>query len=58
MAPFLTAMNDPADTAEMPAEMGSIGIGMAVFAAVAWVVMVLIADNVPAIRAKLAGEAA
>ena len=56
--PFLTAMADPADTAEMLAEMGSVGVGMAVFVTVAWIVMVLVADNVPAIRSKLVGEAA
>ena len=54
----MTAMADPADTAEMLAEMGSVGVGMAVFVTVAWIVMVLVADNVPAIRSKLVGEAA
>lgn len=56
--PFLTAMADPADTAEMLAEMGSVGVGMAVFVTIAWVAMVLIADHVPAIRAKLVSEEA
>ena len=48
--PFLTAMNDPADTAVMLHEMGTVGLGMAALVTVAWLVMVLVASNVPAIR--------
>lgn len=52
--PFLTAMNDPADTAVMLQEMGTVGVAMAVTITVVWIVMVVIADNVPAIRRTLA----
>ena len=40
--PFLTAMNSPADTAEMLAEMGSIGVLMAVLITAVWAGMVLV----------------
>lgn len=43
--PFLTAMNDPADTAEMLAEMGSIGVTMALLITVAWGGMVLVTNS-------------
>jgi hypothetical protein len=56
--PFLTAMSDPADTAVMLGEMSTIGVSMAVMVTVCWVVMVLIADHVPAIKKKLAGKEA
>ena len=57
--PFLTAMNDPADTVIMLQEMSTGGVGMAVFVTLAWVVMVLIADHAPAIRKALqAGKSA
>ncbi|MDR2492267.1 MAG: hypothetical protein LBD25_02235 [Coriobacteriales bacterium] len=52
--PFLTAMADPADTAVMLQEMGTVGVGMAVLVTVAWLVMVLVADNLPALRNALA----
>ena len=42
--PFLTAMSDPADTAEMLAEMGSIGVLMAVLITAVWVGMVLVTN--------------
>ena len=44
--PFLTAMNDPADTAEMLSEMGSIGVTMAVIVTVTWLVIILVADRI------------
>lgn len=56
--PFLTAMSDPADTAVMLQEMGTVGVGMAVLVTVAWVIMVLVADHVPAIKRTLAKEEA
>ena len=56
--PFLTAMNDPADTVTMLHEMGTIGVGMAVLVTLVWVVMVLVADHTPAIRHALAREEA
>lgn len=43
--PFLTAMNDPADTAEMLAEMGSIGVTMAVLITAVWGGMVLVTNS-------------
>lgn len=54
--PFLTAMSDPADTALMLQEMGTVGVGMAVLVTVAWLVLVLVADNVSAIRSVLASR--
>ena len=44
--PFLTAMNDPGDTAEMLAEMGSIGVTMAVIVTVTWAIMMFAADKI------------
>ncbi len=43
--PFLTAMNDPADTAEMLAEMGSVGVTMALLITAAWGGMVLVTNS-------------
>ncbi|MGN1044900.1 MAG: hypothetical protein ACI4Q9_02960 [Candidatus Methanomethylophilaceae archaeon] len=40
--PFLTAMNDPADTAEMLVEMAQIGIPMLLVTVAAWAVMVVL----------------
>ena len=40
--PFLSAMNNPADTAEMLAEMGSVGVAMAAGVTLAWVGMVTV----------------
>ena len=34
--PFLTAANNPADFSEMLAEMGTVGVGMAVLVTAAW----------------------
>lgn len=56
--PFLTAMSDPADTAEMLAEMSTVGVGMAVLVTLVWVVMVLVVDHAPALSSKLAGSEA
>ena len=56
--PFLTAASSPADTAEMLAEMGTVGVGMAVLVTAVWVGMVLVADYVPAVRARLVEKAA
>ena len=36
--PFLTAMNDPADTAEMLAEMSTVGVTMAIVVTAVWAV--------------------
>ena len=43
--PFLTAMNDPGDTAEMLHEMGTIGVTMAVIVTVTWAIMMFVADR-------------
>ena len=43
--PFLTAMNNPADTAEMLTEMGSIGVTMALLITVIWGGMVLVTNS-------------
>ncbi len=43
--PFLTAMSNPADTAEMLAEMGSIGVTMAVLITAVWGGMVLVTNS-------------
>ncbi|MGN0098845.1 MAG: hypothetical protein ACI38Y_05940 [Candidatus Methanomethylophilaceae archaeon] len=40
--PFLTAMNDPADTAEMLVEMAQIGIPMLLAIVAAWAIMVVL----------------
>ena len=42
--PFLTAMNDPGDTAEMLHEMATVGVTMAVIVTVAWALVCIAAD--------------
>ena len=44
--PFLTAMNDPGDTAEMLSEMGSIGVTMAIIVTATWAIMMIVADKI------------
>ena len=44
--PFLTAMSDPSDTAEMLAEMGEIGVPMLLIIVAAWAIMVFVANRV------------
>ncbi|AMK13291.1 hypothetical protein AUP07_0233 [methanogenic archaeon mixed culture ISO4-G1] len=44
--PFLTAMSDPEDTAEMLAEMGEIGVPMLLIILAIWAIMVFIANRV------------
>ncbi len=46
--PFLTAMNDPGDTAEMLHEMSTIGVTMAVIVTVVWAIMMFVADRIMA----------
>ena len=46
--PFLTAMSDPADTAEMLHEMATVGVTMAVIITVTWIVMCKVADVIMA----------
>ena len=42
--PFLTAMNNAADTAEMLHEMSTVGVTMAIIVTAVWFVMTLVAD--------------
>lgn len=56
--PFLTAMNDPGDTAEMLHEMGTVGVTMAVIVTVVWAVMMFAADKIMARPDKEAEKAA
>ena len=44
--PFLTAMNDPGDTAEMLHEMSTIGVTMAVIVTVTWAIMMFATDKI------------
>lgn len=44
--PFLSAMNDPADTAEMLREMATVGVCMALLTTGVWAVICRIADIV------------
>lgn len=44
-APFLTAMNSAADTAEMLHEMSTVGVSMAVVVTAVWFAMTLVADS-------------
>ena len=44
--PFLTAMNDPGDTAEMLHEMSTIGVTMAIIVTVTWAIMMFAADRI------------
>ncbi|MDR1213050.1 MAG: hypothetical protein LBK54_03020 [Propionibacteriaceae bacterium] len=54
--PFLTALGDAQETTVMLREMGTVGVGMALLVTMAWLVMVLVADRVPAVRRVLAGS--
>lgn len=50
--PFLTAMNDPGDTAEMLHEMATVGVTMAVIITVTWFVMCKVSDAIMARKAE------
>lgn len=56
--PFLTAMSDAADRAEMFHEMATIGVTMAVLVTVAWVGICLAADAIVKRKEKLASQKA
>lgn len=43
--PFLTAMSNASDTAEMLTEMSTVGVGMAVLVTLTWVGMVIVAEK-------------
>ena len=53
--PFLTAMGDPADAAEMFHEMATVGVGMAVMITAVWAVMCVVADLI--VKRPVVGEA-
>ena len=57
--PFLTAMSDPADAAEMFHEMATAGVCMAVLVTVVWLIMCKVADVIVSRRDSAAerGEA-
>ena len=44
--PFLTAMSDPADTAEMLHEMATVGVCMAVLITLVWIGICVAADSI------------
>ena len=46
--PFLTAMNNPADTMAMLHEMATVGVSMALFITVVWFIATVIADYLQA----------
>lgn len=52
--PFLTAMSDPGDTAEMLHEMGTIGVAMVVIVTAVWLVMCKVSDMIMASPEKTA----
>ena len=52
--PFLTAMGDPADAAEMFHEMATVGVGMAIMITAVWVVMCVVADMI--VKRPVVGE--
>ena len=54
--PFLTAMNDPADMAEMFQEMATVGVTMAVLVTLVWLVMCRVADKIVSGDSKDAKE--
>lgn len=56
--PFLTAMLNPADTAEMLNEMATVGVLMALLVTVVWLAMVAAVTYLPAARRVVLGEEA
>lgn len=55
--PFLTAMNDPADTAAMLGEMATIGVAMLISVVILWAVMVFVYNKYITAPAKTAQTA-
>lgn len=55
--PFLTAMSDPGDTAEMLHEMSTIGVTMAIIVTVVWALLCAAADRIVKRRAHSPLEA-
>ena len=54
--PFLTAMADAADTAEMLREMATVGVTMAILVTVVWLGMCLAADAIMKRSARLSEQ--
>ena len=50
--PFLTAMSDPSDTAEMFHEMATVGVAMAVLITIVWIIMCVAANAIVKRSAK------
>lgn len=55
--PFLTAMSDPGDAAEMFHEMATVGVAMAALITAVWIVMCIVADAIVKRPAKAQAEA-
>lgn len=55
--PFLTAMSDPGDAAEMFHEMATVGVAMAALITAVWIVMCIVADAIVKHPAKAQAEA-
>ncbi|MBQ8967815.1 hypothetical protein [Ruminococcus sp.] len=56
--PFLTAANDPADTAEMLHEMATSGSAMALLVTLVWAGLVLVTGKISSADTAKAGDAA
>jgi hypothetical protein len=56
--PFLTAMSDPADAAEMFHEMATIGVTMAILITVTWFIMCKVSDAIMARKPSAASQEA
>ena len=56
--PFLTAMYNAADTAEMLHEIATVGIGMAVLVTAAWAIGCAVVEHVPALRSAIVADEA
>ena len=56
--PFLTAMADPGDAAEMFHEMATVGVTMAVIITVTWFIMCKVSDAIMARNTDTAGQEA
>ena len=55
--PFLTAMSDPGDAAEMFHEMATVGVAMAALVTAVWIVMCIVANAIVKRPAKAKAEA-
>lgn len=55
--PFLTAMSDPGDAAEMFHEMATVGVAMAALVTAVWIVMCIVANAIVKRPAKTQAKA-